>query len=238
MRISALVAASIALVVVAAMPACSSKQGTTGGGGITGTPQGSNPNGVPYPSVGIGTGARGLDANNVPNTTRHGDVIQNFKFLGYPDGDSSKPMTTVALSDYYDPTAAKYKVLHIIAAAEWCGPCNDETSALVSALKVPATTYPGVVYLQALVEGFTQNVGATTADLNDWISKYHQGFAEVLDPEANNLGAFFDAAAVPFNADIDARSMEILAAGVGEESPDAVTVWLDWVNANKPTTYQ
>ncbi len=236
MRFFALTVASLALSVVAVLPGCSSKQGATGGG-IDGTPQGTNPQGIPYPSAGIGIGARGLDASNAPNANHHGDVMQNYKFLGYPDGDSSKAMQTVSLADYYDPTGTKYKVLHIIAAAEWCGPCNDETSALVTALKSSATTYPGVVYLQTLVEGFTPSTGATPADLNDWVAKYHQGFAVVLDPEAYDLGAFFNAAAVPFNADIDARSMEILQAGVGEDSPDSAKVWLDWVNANPPTKY-
>ena len=36
-----------------------------------------------------------------------------------------------------------------------------------------------------------------------------------LDPGNANLGVFFDAAAVPFNMNIDARSMEILSTDVG-----------------------
>jgi hypothetical protein len=37
----------------------------------------------------------------------------------------------------------------------------------------------------------------------------------MLDPGNQNLGVFFDAAAIPFNANIDARTMEILSTDVG-----------------------
>lgn len=224
---------------LAATPGCSSKQGTsdTGGGGISGTPQNQDADGggVVYPTAHLGTSQRGLN-QGVPETIP-GSVIPNYKFLGYPDSDMSKGLQTVSLSDYYDPTASKHKLLHIIAAAEWCGPCNSETSAILTALTTPATDYQaqGVVYLEALVEGNAENVGATQMDLNAWIGKEHTTFAEVLDPEASELGEFFQAAAVPFNADIDVRDMEVLQAGVGgAEDPSSVTVWLDWVSKNPP----
>jgi hypothetical protein len=220
------------------MAGCSSKQGTSDldGGGLTGTPQNQNPQGVPYPTAHLGTGQRGLDGTGAPEAFR-GNVIPNYKFLGYPDGDATKPLETVSLADYYDPHTTKYKLLHIIAASEWCLPCGQETDALVAALKVPATDYTaqGVVFLEALVEGNAQNVGATTADLTAWIGAHHPTFAEVLDPEAQNLGELFNAAAVPFNADIDVRTMEILQAGTGYANVSELAVWLDWVGANPPS---
>ena len=221
------------------MVGCSSKQGTSpGGGGVTGTAQNEVDGGTaPYPVQNIGTAQRGLTTAGVPNTVP-GSVIADFKFLGYPNADSSKGLRTIALSDYYDPTASKAKVLHIIAAAEWCNPCVQETSALLTDLASPSTDFEaqGVVYLQALIEGNTPNIGATQTDLNNWIGQEHPTFTEVLDPEAENLGVFFRAAAVPFNADIDVRSMEILQAGTGQEDPSAVKVWIDWVNSN-PAAY-
>jgi hypothetical protein len=231
--------AYLAIVAFATMVQCSSKQGSSvSGGGVTGTAQDAEDGGAaPYPTAKPGTSQRGLDGNGVPNT-QPGDVIQNFKFLGYPNADSSKGLQTVSLSDYYDPTASKHKVLHIIAAAEWCNPCNVETSALVTDLAAPATDFEaeGVVYLQTLIEGFTENVGATQADLNTWIAKEKPTFTEVLDPEAAELGAFFTATAVPFNADIDVRTMEVLQAGTGQEDPSAVKVWVDWVSNNPPAS--
>jgi hypothetical protein len=222
----------------ATMVQCSSKQGSSLGGGVTGTPQNESDGGQPdYPTANIGTAQRGLDGNKNPNTIP-GSVIANYKFLGYPNADPSKGLQTVSLADYYDPAATKHKLLHIIAAAEWCGPCTTETSALLSDLAVPATNFEaeGVVYLQTLTEGNTVNLGATQADLNDWVGKVHPTFTEVLDPEASNLGVFFNAAAVPFNADIDVRSMEVLQAGTGYEDPAAVTVWLSWVSSH-PAAY-
>jgi hypothetical protein len=220
---------------------CSSKQGdSVVGGGVTGAAQNETDGGnVPYPTTNIGIGQRGVDANGNPGT-KPGNVIANYRFLGYPNADASKGLQTISLSDYYDPTASKYKVLHIIAAAEWCNPCNLETSALLTDLATPATDFEaqGVVYLQTLIEGNTPNTGATQADLNDWIAREKPTFTEVLDPEAAQLGAFFKASAVPFNADIDVRSMEVLQAGVGQEDPATVKTWLAWVAANPPAYKQ
>jgi hypothetical protein len=229
-------AAPFAALSLATMVNCSSKQGSSVGGGVVGAAQNDEDGGVvAYPTETPGHAQRGVDANGKPNTNP-GSVIKNFKFLGYPNADPSKGLQTVALSDYYDPTASKHKVLHIIAAAEWCNPCNVETAALLTDLATPATDFEaqGVVYLQTLIEGYTPNLGATQADLNDWVGTVHPTFTEVLDPEAAALGEFFGASAVPLNVDIDVRTMEVLQAGAGQEDPAAVKVWIDWVSKNPP----
>ncbi len=209
-----------------------------GPGGTAGQPSGhdTNPEGYPYPTQHVGRQARGLDAAGKPNA-QPGNVIANYKFLGYPNADTTQPLQTVALADFFDPMGVKYKVIHVIAAADWCPDCVNETDALVKALSNAATDYraKGVVYLQAMTEGATPNYGATPQDLTSWISAHHPVFTEVLDPEAHELGAFFDAAAVPFNADIDARTMELLQAGTGYEDPNAIETWIDWVDSNPPS---
>lgn len=232
----------------ASFVACSSNQGgsttDTGGdnGGIDGTAQvtghDSNPQGVAYPVKNIGTHARGVDgAGNVAK--KPGNVMQNFKFLGYPNGDKSKGLQTVALADYFDPTGTKYKVVHLVVAGVWCNPCNQETDALVSSLADPSQSFDkkGVAYIQALDDGPVQGTGATKTDLDGWIVRHKTTFTEVLDPNNANLGAFFDAAAIPWNADLDARTMEILQAGVGYEEPTAVQQWIDWVDSNPPSQF-
>lgn len=232
LRLAALGAAALSLTMVH----CSSRQGSSVGGGVTGAPQNeTDGGGAPYPTTNIGTAQRGLDGNGNPKALP-GSVIANYKFLGYPNADTSKGLQPVALADYYDPTASKHKLLHIMAAGEWCNPCTTETQELLTDLATPATNFEaqGVVYLQVLTEGNTVNLGATQADLNDWIGKLHPTFTEVLDPEAANLGVFFNEAALPFNADIDVRSMEVLQAGTGQEDPSAVTAWIKWVNSNPP----
>jgi hypothetical protein len=166
-----------------------------------------NPEGVPYPTPAAGYG-HAARRGNTP-----GSVIQNFQFLGYPNADESHGLQTIALADFYDPCNKHSKLLHLSVAAVWCVPCNEETVALVAAKAQLSTDK--VVLVQALSDGPTMNIGATTADLNTWIKTNHSNFTEMLDPNLANLGTFFNAAAVPWNCDIDPRTMEILDEGTG-----------------------
>ncbi len=166
-----------------------------------------NPEGVAYPSPAGGYG-RSARKGNTP-----GSVIQNFKFLGYPNADSSRGLQTIALADFYDPCNKHSTLFHLSVAAVWCVPCNEETMALVAAKAELASKR--VVLVQALSDGPKLNVGATQSDLDYWIGKNHPTFTEMLDPDLANLGGFFDAAAIPWNADIDPRTMEIVDEGTG-----------------------
>jgi hypothetical protein len=201
-----------------------------------------NPYGVAYPTANLGTSAR--------KGTVAGNVIANYKFLGYPNADPSQTtnvgqgLQTVALADYFDPQVKTYKLLHLGVAAVWCVPCNDETNALAGAL-TQQLAQSGVVFVQALDDGPTLGIGATPTNLNAWISGVGRAvkpappinFTDVLDPGNANLGAFFPAAAIPWNAYIDPRTMEILYADVGysgDPQGDAQT-WLDWISKNPPS---
>ena len=200
-----------------------------------------NPYGVPYPTSNIGYLAR---RGNVA-----GNVIQNYKFQGYmgpADGsaqtDTSAGLKNVALADFFDPqgklgpNGTGIKIIHLSVAAVWCGPCNDETDQTSSV--AASLAQQGAVFVQALDDGAQVGTPATQTDLNTWIVKHKSNFTEMLDPGLKNLGQFFDAAAVPFNANIDARTMEILSAGVGEPQPSVqqdVQRWLTWVSQNPPT---
>jgi hypothetical protein len=166
-----------------------------------------NPDGIAYPAP---AGGYGIDARKGKTP---GSIIENFKFFGYPDADESKGLQTIALADFYDPCEKRYKLLHLSVAAVWCVPCNEETVAFVAAkAQLDAEK---VVLAQALSDGPTKNVPATTGDLKYWITENQSNFTEMLDPNLANLGVFFDAAAVPWNADIDPRTMEILDDGTG-----------------------
>jgi hypothetical protein len=235
LEIAAVVAAMSAASLT--LGACSSKQGADATTGANVAPQGTdtNPDGLAYPTQHYGRRARGLGAGGKANTTP-GDVMPNLTFLGYPDGDPSKPMQPVSLASYYDPDSARYKLLHVIYSDGWCPDCQDEIAALTKALQDPSVDYRkrGVVYLEAIGEGAAQNAPATKSDLDLWIGSHPKLFAEVLDPEARALGAFFDTSTVPFNADIDPRSMEILSSGTGYSDPASVKVWIDWVETFPP----
>lgn len=164
-----------------------------------------NPDGVPYPSSNLGHNAR---KGGTP-----GNVIQNFSFQGYPDADRSKGLRTISFADYYDPCGKRIKLLHLTVAGAWCVPCNEETDALVAAKAQLASE--GVTVLQALGDGPTEGLAATATDLDNWIAKHGSNFTEMLDPNLANLGAFFNAASVPWNCDIDPRTMEIIDDGTG-----------------------
>lgn len=169
-----------------------------------------NPYGVAYPNPPQGYG-RSARAGHNP-----GSVIQNFKFLGYPNADVSQGLQTIALADYYDPCNTTYAMIHLTVAAVWCPPCNEETDDIVAAKST--ITGKRIVVIQALSDGATEGVPATASDLNGWIKTHHSNFTEMLDPGLMQLGGFFDAAAIPWNCDIDPRTMEMVKAGVGYEA--------------------
>lgn len=171
-----------------------------------------NPDGVPYPSANIGHGAR---KGSTP-----GNVIENFTFQGYLNADRSKGLQPISLANYYDPCGKRIKMLHLTVAGVWCVPCGEETDALVAAKAQLASER--VTVIQALGDGPTEGVPATMADLNNWIARHGSTFTEMLDPNLTNLGVFFNAGTVPWNCDIDPRTMEIIRDGTG---------WLGDVNS-------
>jgi hypothetical protein len=166
---------------------------------------------VPYPCPAAGYG------HNPRSGSTPGDVIQNFQFQGYLNGDSTKPLTTISLADYYDPCNKRFKILHISVGAVWCQPCSQETSAVVADMASPSSVLKanGVVFIQALDDGPTEGVPATTMDLDYWIMTHNSNFTEMLDPGLQNLGGFFSAASIPWNSDIDVRTMEMLDSSEG-----------------------
>ena len=214
--------------------------GDSGGGGDD------NPYGVPYPTTNIGHRAR---------STTPGQQMQNFKFLGWPNASQgsptsySGPFVPVALSDFYDPLGQKYKLIHLSVAGVWCGPCNLETVTLTAA--AGALAKEGVVIVQALTEGPTPGVAALLGDMKGWMPAHMaatvDGFSVgargpidynmVIDPEGNDLGVFFTEAAIPWAADLDARTMEILDQGVGYDPNTQSTIegYLKWVETHPPS---
>ncbi|HZU84938.1 MAG TPA: hypothetical protein VE987_18530 [Polyangiaceae bacterium] len=184
---------------------CGACDGAATSGGNT------NPDGLPYPAPPSGGGY-----GRTPRTAQPsgGSIIENFKFLGYPNAVVGSGLQRISLADYYDPCGKRSKVLHLTVASVWCTPCNQETDAIVAAAQQLASQ--GVVVIQALEDGLVPGTGATQTDLQGWITKHHSTFTEMLDPDPNPmLGGFFDAAAVPWNCDIDPRTMEILDASTG-----------------------
>jgi len=170
-----------------------------------------NPYGAPYPTPSSGYG-------HVPrNGNTPGSILQNFKFYGFVNGAVPSPdkMSVVSFADYYDPCAKTVKMIHLTAAAVWCGPCNQETDAIVAAKSDLASK--GVVVLQILFDGASMGESVYQATLESWIKLHSSNFTEMLDSELvdPNLGGFFNTAYIPWNADVDPRTMELLTSTDG-----------------------
>lgn len=164
-----------------------------------------NPDGVPYPTDNIGTLARKLGTP--------GNRIKNFKFLGYPGGNVAAGLQPVSLAQFYDPSGARYSVIHIQASGVWCTICQAETEVVVPLKQ--KLDQKKAVWLVSLAEGPTQGLPSKTSDLDGWIARFGSPYTHWLDPGNEKLGPFYDASALPWNANIDARTMEILSAGTG-----------------------
>jgi hypothetical protein len=176
------------------------------GGGLTGDGVG-NANAAPdknaagdaYPTKGIGT--------------QVGKVIRNYKFLGYPDANVEGGLKPISLAQFFDPSGSDIKLIHIQAAGSWCSACRGETRALVPIAE--ELVKRKVIWVVSLAEGPTPGSPSKTTDLNTWISDFNSPFTHVLDPANKNLGPFYDRSALPWNANIDAKTMKIITAGTG-----------------------
>lgn len=239
---ASVVSTSLALALSLGLAGCSSATppGTEQDKGLegegVGTPTGkeTNPDGVPYPTTRIGT----KPSTHKPTLQGSpGDVMKNFKFYGYPKGDKSQGLQQVSLADYFDPNTKNYRLIQIQAAAVWCGPCNQEAKAAASI--AGELKEKKVAWLAVLVETAKRGSPSTQGDLDKWLSSYPSDFSHVLDPNNAQFGVFFDAAAVPWNAQLDARTMEILHASTGgpgtaEGVRSEVDSWLKFLDGYAP----
>lgn len=233
----------LALASIVAVAACSSSNSTAGtdgtatptnqdkglgGGGDTAaaTAPDTNPAGVPYPTANIGTNPRA-------GTTK-GNTLANYKFLGYPDGDMTKGLQPISMATLFDPTGSTVKLIHIQASGSWCVYCQAETKTITPMRQKLADRK--VAWIISLAEGATPGTPSTTADLNKWVAQFKAPYTQLLDPANKNFGPFYDAAALPWNANIDAKTMEILSSGVGATTTeqailDDVDLWIKTIDS-------
>jgi hypothetical protein len=94
----------------------------------------------------------------------------------------------------------------------------------------PQLKAKGVVWLMSLAEGRAVGTASTREDLDRWVAAFNSPFTHLWDSGNRNLGIFYDSAALPWNTTIDARTMEILEAGVGaqgKQTPEQVLSYID-----------
>lgn len=222
----------VSIVSLVALAAC----GSSGGGSDRSAPAATdgpaaaapnaNPDGVPYPTDNIGTSPRVGE--------RPGNRIANFKFLGYPGGDKSLGLQPLSLASFFDPSGKRYKLVHIQAAATWCTVCRAESEAIAT-MKAKLEERK-VGWLIALAEGSAPGTPSTTKDLDQWLLQFRAPYTHVLDPGSENLGAFHGTGSLPWNANVDARTMELLSSGIGAKFSESEILaeldgWLAKVDA-------
>ena len=189
-------------------------------------PSSPNPEGIAYPTEDLGARPR--------STSAPGQRIPNFAFQGYPDSDRSQGLRVVSMADLFDPSGSKRKVLHLMAAVAWCPHCSAQTDAMGKVHE--SLRAKGVQVVQALMAGYEPSWAISLEDLDRWVDAHATPFTVVFDVEGKRLSTVASVSAVPWNALIDLRSMEVLKAHPG--SPADYEAWveagLDWVAENPP----
>jgi hypothetical protein len=187
-----------------------------------------NPDGVPYPTDSLGSAKR---VGKIP-----GDRIPNLTFQAYVDGDVSKGLAVVSLADFYDPNQTRNKVLHIEGAATWCEICASEADATTTAKAF--MNGKGVVYLEVIVSGPTQQRGPSLGDVTGWMSAHKSNFSTAIDVRARRMsGIGVDGTVMPWDILIDTRTMEILdsSGGAPADIVDYDSQFVDFVNTHPPS---
>lgn len=219
--------ASIVTLVPVLVGACSSREDAPPFADPSVTGRDTNAEGLAYPTDHLGGTSR-IGA-------QRGDRIPNFSFQGYVDSNRTGGLHTISLADYYDPWQKHGKVLHIMEAASWCIICDGQTREMTAAKDAMAAQ--GVVIVQAIMNGAKAGTGPTLLELDQWMDRYPTWFTVVVDDRAKRLSSVASVGAVPWNALIDLRTMEVLFASVGRPYvyEQFVKAGIDWVDKHPPS---
>ena len=145
-----------------------------------------------------------------------GEVVANLQLYGRHDDNNNgtvtdDPARIIKMSDYYKDKSIK--VIAVLVAAEWCGPCQQEQPDLVAAWKKYQTNKSGVAFIEAII----QRKDGTPADLDAvdrWSKQFKTPFDMVADPTVA-LGPYYNVAAFPMQMVIQTSDMTIQAQNNG-----------------------
>lgn len=218
---------SIAALVPALVVACSSSEDAPPFADPSVTGRDANAEGLAYPTDHLG--------GNPRVGAQRGDRIPNFSFQGYVDSSRTAGLKTISLADYYDPGQKHGKVLHIMEAASWCTVCDGQTREMTAAKAAMAAQ--GVVIVQAIMNGAKAGTGPTLLEVDQWMDRYPTWFTVVVDERAKRISSVASVGAVPWNALIDLRTMEVLLASVGRPYvyEQFAKAGVDWVDKHPPS---
>jgi hypothetical protein len=177
---------------------------------------GANPN-TDFSGTGIDGGA--YPTTNIggqPRTaTTSGQIFPNLTLEGVRSAATMATPATVSMAEYYDPTGARYDLLHVIGIFMWCPHCNNETNNLSTIPTWQAAHRVAVV--QIAMEGYG-SASPTSTELQKWVGDHNLSFPVLVDGQGAQLGQYFSVKYVPLNIVVNPRTMEILDVTVGEVS--------------------
>jgi len=155
--------------------------------------------------------------------TTPGDVVPSVSLQGYRA--SSSTLTTIAITDYLDKSSATRDAVVVILGAEW----DLHTANVVDAAQASTKR---IATLVVLGQGAVMGQSATSSDLSAWRAS-HPGVDNALDAGFAVFDAW-DKNAVPYVMLLDARTLEIAYASVGELKTAALDAQVDAITSRPP----
>jgi hypothetical protein len=179
------------------------------------------PDGTPYPTTNIGSRPR---AGTLP-----GNTFPNLTFHGYEASNVAGGLQVVSMADYFDPKGKDHVLVHLTAAATWCTVCAFETDNMQA--HVDEARKEGAVEIAIMVAGQTAYFGPSLNEMDGWIDDHHTTFDVLVDLRGHRLKTAMGVDLVPWNALIDARTMEILRIDTGAPDDELgyLRLGLNWI---------
>jgi thiol-disulfide isomerase/thioredoxin len=140
-----------------------------------------------------------------------GAIVANLSLVGQHDDNNSGLPTDDAVkpihfADYFAQKG--YKALVVLAAAEWCSPCQAEQPELVSLFNAYKANGNKVAMVEAIVQDKDGNPADMTV-VDRWTNRFHLPFDMVADP-GNALNPYYDINAFPMQMVVRTSDMKII----------------------------
>ncbi|MGZ3455418.1 MAG: peroxiredoxin family protein [Polyangiales bacterium] len=147
-----------------------------------------------------------------PYAIATGSTYPNVSLNGYKDGAGA--WTTIAASDYYDPTGSRgIKAVLVVVSAAWCGPCQEEAKEMPSYKAKYAPQ--GIRFLEVVIENLTGDP-ASQPTIDSWKKMASLDVDVAADPSKNACPK--GSIGLPFNTLIDAKTMKVIETWSGADT--------------------
>jgi hypothetical protein len=179
-------------------------------------------NQVPLPDAAWDTASNssldlGYPTENIggqPRTSgRPGQIFPDLTLEGVRSKATLATPEVISMSEFFDPTGARYDLLHVTAIFMWCPHCNNETNDLASIAAWRAAHRVAVV--QIAMQGYG-SASPSWTEVQKWVGDHNLDFPVLVDGQGAELGKYFPVNSVPVNIAVNPRTMEVLDVQVGE----------------------